>query len=377
VASRSIVVRRIVLFLLILAGLGYWWFRSKAPKVVAIDYVAERETLLWNARAQVRHPVATLHYGDRVEILSRDGDALNLRTAAGTVGWVLDARQLMDTALWQRSAALLARAQTMPVQALARTKTVSNVHIEPGRASPRIFQFLRGTPVVVLARGVADVPASLEETASDENSEGSRQAITRQEDWLLVMRAKNLKGESETLRGEADSIAMQNPASPSPVSAGLLSTESESPGMTITAIPVAGWVLRQFIEIDLPGPLQGYANSSRMNVLAWFVLNRVPNGSGGEMPQYLVAGSRDGEAQPCDFSMLRVYTWGKARKRYETAFVENGLCGHLPILVSHAAEPEFRFTESGKSGGEWVYRMRQTSVRRLSPRTSEPSRRKR
>ena len=35
----------------------------------------------------------------------------------------------------------------------------------------------------------------------------------------------------------------------------------------------------------------------------------------------------------CDFTMLRVYTWGSKRKRYETAYVESDLCGHLPIRV--------------------------------------------
>ena len=84
--------------------------------------------------------------------------------------------------------------------------------------------------------------------------------------------------------------------------------------------PVAGWVLARFIELDLPGPVKDYASSADLHVVAWFELNRVPDGSGGEVPQYLVAGSHGGEGGACDFTMLRVYTWGKARKRYETAY---------------------------------------------------------
>jgi hypothetical protein len=95
-------------------------------------------------------------------------------------------------------------------------------------------------------------------------------------------------------------------------------------------------------------------------------LNRVPDGSGGESPQYLVAGSRGGEGRDCDFTMLRVYTWGAKRKRYETAYVESDLCGRLPIQVSTSARgPEFEFPDAEASGTERRYEMIQTEVRRI------------
>ena len=135
---------------------------------------------------------------------------------------------------------------------------------------------------------------------------------------------------------------------------------------------IAGWVLARFIEPDLPSPVRDYASSADLHVIAWFELNRVPDGLGGEAPQYLVAGARGGEGQTCDFTMLRVYTWSTARKRYETAYVESNLCGHLPIRVSRSSEgPEFRFAEMGENSGESTYVMRQTVVRRLRENSSE------
>ena len=87
--------------------------------------------------------------------------------------------------------------------------------------------------------------------------------------------------------------------------------------------------------------------------MAWFELNRVADGSGGEAPQYLVAGSHGGEGDVCDFSMLRVYTWSTARKRYETAFVESDLCGRLPIRISNGAKgPEFKFPDVDEGGAD-------------------------
>jgi len=59
------------------------------------------------------------------------------------------------------------------------------------------------------------------------------------------------------------------------------------------------------------------------------------------------------------------------RKRYETAYVESGLCGRLPIQVSRAQEwPEFRFTEIGENPGDRDYIMRQTVVRRVKDKSS-------
>jgi hypothetical protein len=114
-----------------------------------------------------------------------------------------------------------------------------------------------------------------------------------------------------------------------------------------------------------------------MRVLAWFELNRVPDGSGGEAPQYLAAGSRGGEGSACDFTMLRVYTWGRVRKRYETAYVESDLCGRLPIRVSNGEKgPEFQFPDVDEGGADRKYVMVQTAVRRVRDATARPSHRK-
>jgi hypothetical protein len=86
----------------------------------------------------------------------------------------------------------------------------------------------------------------------------------------------------------------------------------------------------------------------------------------GAKPQYLVAGARGPEAQPCDFTTLRVYTWNPKKTRYETAFIENNLCGLMPVRVGKGAkgEPEFRFKTKGGGSEDRVYHLIQTVVRR-------------
>ena len=67
-------------------------------------------------------------------------------------------------------------------------------------------------------------------------------------------------------------------------------------------IPIAGWVISRFVELDLPDPVREGINSANVRPVAWFELNRVPNPS-GEKPQYLVAGTRGPDGQPCDFTV--------------------------------------------------------------------------
>lgn len=337
--------RRSWILLISLAAVlaAYWWLRPKPP-LGTEAYVGERSISLLSSMAQVRETLATLRYGEKVLILKRRGELAQVHTAAGLTGWV-DARALMDAELWRRGARLLDETGGMIVQARGHTKTTTNVRVEAGREAPRLFQFTRDTPVEVVARTAADRPPSGEDNSSKENGDEEK---PKREDWLLV-------------RGRATAT---------PDLSGISSPAERSRD----AILVAGWVLGRFIELALPDTVRDYASSAGMRVIAWMELNRVV-GPNGEVPQYLVAGGKGPEGQVCDFTMLRVYTWGAARKRYETAYVESVLCGKLPIRVARtkAGDPEFRFAEAdAPKGQERVYVMKQTVVRRV--RTAEQAR---
>jgi hypothetical protein len=174
-----------------------------------------------------------------------------------------------------------------------------------------------------------------------------------------------------------------------------------------TAGDVAGWVLRRFIKYEIPPELLDY--STQFRFVAWFELGRVPVGEPApepkaprklgrpeapgppetvrtepgavptEKPQFLVAGVQGPEGQSCDFTLIRVYTWGAQRQRYETAYVESNLCGSLPIRVQSSgtgvANPEFTFVNHGRAGEEHrEYAMHQTSVHRMDNRRPARSR---
>ena len=175
--------------------------------------------------------------------------------------------------------------------------------LKPGRNGERIFQLPRGTPVVVLARAVADAAQ-----AGDENSNEQKDATPdgkdrKREDWLLLdlfaRRGSGGERSQPALSGENSTPAVTRASEGSckwPVRA---EGKRDPPVLTaLSGTPIAGWVLARFIEPDLPGPVQDYASSANLHVVAWFELNRVPDGSGGEAPQYLVAGSRRRARRP-------------------------------------------------------------------------------
>src|SRR5712692_1481987 len=323
--------------LLCVVALTAWFFRPK-HEYLGEAYVSERSTTLWSSIAQVREPIDVLHYGDRVDVMSRHNDNVKVRTVGGAIGWV-DARLLLEPALWQRSVKLLTAVKAMPVQARGRTKVQTNLRVEPGRTQPRLYQFGRGVPVEVVARTVADWVQVSDERENREAQE------SKKEDWFLV------RGLATRPPGEASARSSE-------------SNTTTQPGDQ--TVPIAGWVVARFVELDLPEPVREGMASANVRATAWFELNRVATPS-GDKPQYLVAGTRSAEGQLCDFTVLRVYTWNQKRTRYETAFIANNLCGQMPIRLGKGpkGEPEFRFRQMAGAKEERVYRMTQTVVRRV------------
>ncbi|HVS73987.1 MAG TPA: SH3 domain-containing protein [Candidatus Acidoferrales bacterium] len=329
--------------LLTLVAVLAWVFRPKHEWRESA-YVIEGSATVYNNVAQVRQAVATVHYGEKVEVLGRRNENTRVRTAAGATGW-MDGRMLMEPTLWKRSAQLLTSTRNVPVQARGRTKVSTILRVEPGRTATRLYKFGRGVPVEVAGRAVADWVQFTEEKGS-----GGEPQETKKEEWFLV------RGVAGRAPGDAsagrDSQALAETGDPS--------------------VPIAGWVVARFIELNPPGPVREGMASTNMRALAWFELNRAPDPSGTK-PQYLVAGARGPEGRPCDFSTLRFYTWNAKRSRYETAFIENKLCGALPILLDKGpnGEPQFRFHVKDGDKQERVYRLLQTVVRRV--RENEPA----
>lgn len=313
--------RKILLGLLVVLIIGtaiYLHRHKKAP--VEIGYAANRGVVIWNTIAAVRQPIATVDYGTRLEVLQHFEDEVKVRTPNGTVGW-MNASNLLTSDFWEQTKQLDAQTAALPVEARGKTAVLANLHISPGRDAARIRQLGKMIPVEMFARKALEVPGS----AQAHSQAASDASAPRKEDWWLV-RAQL----------PDDGIA-------------------------------SGWMLGRFIQLDLPEALYDYASSAGLHPVAWFDLDRVPDGQGSTRPQYLLVGTHGPEGQPCDFTMLRVYTWSRKHQQYETAFVESGICGLLPVQIKPLTANQVNFSFKvfqGAATTEAVYRLEDTIVRR-------------
>ncbi len=374
------------LFLLVLLVGFYWKYRSHGKPLGEV-FVGEQNVIVWNTTAQVRQRVTQVHWGEQLETISKSGGMVKVRTLGGLEGWV-DGRMLLDAGAWQKEAKLFSQAKSMPVQATGRTKVFTNMRIEAGREAPRIYQLPGGVRVSIVGHAAANAPPA----PKGSNPSAGKDDSQRREDWILVVVQTAPAAPSQSLQSQpaqpsspqsqqpgaapsAEENAGSSPAPSGPANVvtgnSPLQSLSEGPGGRGVP-PIAGWVLARFVELDLPQTLRDYATSAGMRPVAWFVLNHV-----AEKPQYLVAGVQGAEGQTCDFSLIRVYTWDNARRRYETAYVESDFCGYFPIRAGQQGgkgDPEFRFTalDTNEPKQERVYAMHQTTVRRVRGPAATP-----
>jgi hypothetical protein len=314
---------------LMLVVCAAWYFQIHHVKQpIETAYAGNKQVTLMNTTAQVRAPLATVNFGDRLNVLERFQDQVKVRATNGVMGWVNE-RDLLSADLWQKSRDLAARTDGMVVMAHGHTRVLTNLRIAPGRDMPRIRQLTKAVPVLMYERQAVEVPVAASATrANDQDDSSAEPPMAKKEDWWLV-RAR-----------------------------------------TDDKMGISGWLLGRFVELEVPAPLPDYASSAGMRIIGWFELSHVNDSSGRARPQFLVVGTHGAEGQSCDFTLLRVFTWGLQRQRYETAFVESDVCGKLPVKVTAATaaggDATFAFHDAAiPSSDERTYRMHQTIVRRV------------
>ena len=334
-------------------------------------YAGSRTVTLYSTSAQVREPVTTVSFGDRLEVLQRFQSQVKVRTSTGVVGWTEEG-DLLSADLWQTLKDLETKSAAMPVVARGHTRVLSNLRIEPGRDSPRVRQLNKDISIELVARqpeiiAPAAIPSAEEESVDAPGSESAKPVGRKANDRKSKDRkSKNRKSNDR-----------DSDEKPDPKKEDWWLVRAHIADQTV----LAGWLLGRFVELDVPSPLPDYATSAGMRIVAWSELNRVPSESGQPVTQYLLLGTHGPEGQPCDFTSLRVYTWGKQKGRYETAFVESNVCGKLPIQRLQSAGPEaditFSFLDSSDGAPERrTYQMHQTIVRRVKEGSEQKSRKR-
>jgi hypothetical protein len=182
------------------------------------------------------------------------------------------------------------REQTVddPPQGEVRALQILNVHLEPYRWSPTIYQLAADEGAQLLRHQVVD-------RLAEEPAEGKTPPPTdEQDDWYLVR--------LETGR--------------------------------------AGWVLTSRVYSAIPEEVAQYAE--RRRIVSYFVLDEdKENPHSASKPTWIWTQS-SASNQPYDFDLVRVFRWSRQRQAYQTIKIERGLKGYLPVVLHGRVE--------GKSG---------------------------
>ena len=288
---RSLPKRRVArlllpLLALILLGAGPGCSREEIAPEIA--YVSVPQSFLRDRVAPIYQKVATVHSGDRVQVLDHRRRFALVRLGSGEQGW-LQERYLVSQQVFEVANKLPETTRAFPSQAPAVTRSTVNLHISPGRDSEHLYQLKAEQPIEVLkrasrARDPAQAAAAAQKDSDDDgHDEVPEPPPLPMEDWWLVRTPDNSR---------------------------------------------VGWILGRLMFVDLPLEVAQYSEGAR--IVAFFVLNQVDDGDKSH-DQYLVLYTDPKDGLPYDYNQARVFTWNTKRHRYETAFRERKLEGFLPV----------------------------------------------
>jgi len=258
-------------------------------------YVAVPEASLRDRVATIYTKTGLVHNGERLQVLERMQSKrfVRVRTPQGEVGW-LQERFLADQQTYDQFARLAEQFRGSPAQGSATIEQQVKVHVLPGRKTGYLYLLNDKEKVDLLQRRPIDrnAPAAKEEkpkeTDADASEEDNHQDKPDQpailEDWWLI-------------RDSQQRI---------------------------------GWVLGRAFYLDVPDQIAQYAEGQR--IVAVYQLDEVHD-QDNKVPEYLVLLTEPKDGLPYDFNQIRVYTWGKRKHRYETAYHERNLNGVLPVAL--------------------------------------------
>ena len=227
--------------------------------------------------------VATVDLGERVEIITRRRRFVKVRSSSGAVGWTRDTR-LATPALRQMTAQLRDQTRAEPPQGTFRALYTLNVHLEPYRWSPTIYQLREDEAAELLRHRLVDrLPRKPQDSRPPP-------APTGLDDWYLVR----------------------------------------------TAAGQAGWVLTTGMYSAISDEVKQYAE--RRRITSYFALGEVKDPRLDEVKKTWLWTQIARSKQLHDFDQIRVFMWSRRRRSYETIKLERGLTGYLPIQIHKRLE---------------------------------------
>lgn len=228
---------------------------------------------------------ATLDFGTPVEIVDSYRTFVHVRAPDGREGWTSKS-MLIDLEM-QRSINLLKeQAASSAGQGRVHALDTLNVHVEPYRWSPTLYQLQKDEVVETLRKQlVARLPHKPVPNKPSPEPE-------QHDDWYLVRLANGY----------------------------------------------SGWLLAGRTYSGIPTEIAQYAEGRR--ITSYFEIGQVYDSDSDEAKATWLWTQVTGPNQPYDFDRLRVFQWKQNRHAYATIKLETGFIGYLPVTLIPAFETD-------------------------------------
>jgi len=299
-------------------------------------YVSVPETSLRDRVATMYNKIGTVHNGDRVEVLEKQRRFLRVRTDAGQEGWI-EERSLVPQEVYDAFQKLVQDNASQPVQAHGTTRAELNMHDTPSREGDHLYQLKDGEKVDILKRATAEKSPPKAAAAKQGQSGKDVAPKAKQQATPAGNSATQNPPASAAKPAQTPPASPDKPAQKPPASNKGKETEPPKPVMedwylVRNSAGRVGWVLLRMVDLDIPLEVAQYAEGQR--IMGYFVLNTVQDGD-KQVPQYLVLLNEPKDGLPWDYNQIRIFTWGRIRHRYETAYRERNLEGYFPVKTGH------------------------------------------
>lgn len=276
--------------------------------------------------------VATVHHGDRLQIIQQRRRFLKVRTTKGVEGWT-DERMLMSSAQIQQLKQLSNDTKNFPSQGYATTYDVLNIHTEPNRQSPSYVQVKEGEKVEVIAHRVVPRVTPIRKPLLPPPPKIPRKPPTKEK----PVKVTRVPAPPVPLppRPPKDWLELSNSAEAHQPKA------AESKGSANEPIPSddwtlvraaggqSGWVVAQRLFMAIPDEVAQYAEGRR--ITSYFSLGKLRDGE--LVKDIWLWTTIEKGLMPYDFDSFRVFIWSLRHHRYETALIQRKLKGYYPVLL--------------------------------------------
>ncbi len=295
---------------------------------LGVAYAGPATLLLRKELSARSAAMTTVHHGDELQILETRRRFVRVRAADGSQGWT-DANLLMSSEQMEGLKDLAARAAALPSEGSAKVLEPLNVHTEPSRISPSVYQIPESAAVEVVGHKLAPIHGPAPVAAN----------MVRRTADTKKTRAKKPRAVPMILPPApagppANWVELSRPrASDLP---GYVAPESAPPAATEDWSLIrmrdgnAGWVLSRMLFMAVPDEIAQYAEGHR--ITAYLPLGETRDG--GEVRQNWLWTTITRGNKCCEFDSFRVFVWSLKHHRYETAYVERNVSGFYPVQLT-------------------------------------------